>query len=374
MSSLTERLLARSTIKMTAVFNESKLFAGTEAVPTRVPLLNVALGGGIDGGLQSGLGVMAGPSKHFKTSFTLLMVAAYLDKYKDAVCLFYDSEFGAPQSYFKAFGIDPARVIHTPINNIEELKFDVIQQLEEIQRKDKVIIIIDSIGNLASKKEVEDAKNEKSVADMTRAKQLKSLFRMVTPFLTTKDIPMIAINHTYQTQEMYSKAVVSGGTGIYYSANWIFIIGRQQEKDGTEVTGYNFVINIEKSRLVREKSKLPITVSFENGIEKWSGMLDLAVEMGYVVKPKNGWYTRPCVEGDKNWRAEAADTNDFWKPIFEKSDFAEAIEAKFKLSMKEMVEKETLDGEESVDEDGVIENPKEIEDDGEPLHAGMPDH
>lgn len=211
MSSLTERLLARSTIKMTAVFNESKLFAGTEAVPTRVPLLNVALGGSIDGGLQSGLGVMAGPSKHFKTSFTLLMVAAYLDKYKDAVCLFYDSEFGAPQSYFKAFGIDPSRVIHTPINNIEELKFDVIQQLEEIQRKDKVIIIIDSIGNLASKKEVEDAKNEKSVADMTRAKQLKSLFRMVTPFLTTKDIPMIAINHTYQTQEMYSKAVVSGG-------------------------------------------------------------------------------------------------------------------------------------------------------------------
>lgn len=169
--------------------------------------------------------------------------------------------------------------------------------------------------------------------------------------------------------------VVTHNTGIYYSANWIFIIGRQQEKDGTEVTGYNFVINIEKSRMVREKSKLPITVSFENGIEKWSGMLDLAVEMGYVVKPKNGWYTRPCVEGDKNWRAEAADTNDFWKPIFEKSDFAEAIAAKFQLSMKEMVEKDTMDDEESVDEDGVIENPKVVEeDDGEPLHAGMPNH
>ena len=230
MSSLTERLLARSTIKMTAVFNESKLFAGTEAVPTRVPLLNVALGGSIDGGLQSGLGVMAGPSKHFKTSFTLLMVAAYLDKYKDAVCLFYDSEFGAPQSYFKAFGIDPSRVIHTPINNIEELKFDVIQQLEEIQRKDKVIIIIDSIGNLASKKEVEDAKNEKSVADMTRAKQLKSLFRMVTPFLTTKDIPMIAINHTYQcgTSDMtvvtpegqISIADVKVGTTVLTQNGW----------------------------------------------------------------------------------------------------------------------------------------------------------
>ncbi|ASD50397.1 DNA repair protein [Acidovorax phage ACP17] len=353
--SLTARLLAKSTIKMTSVFSESKLFDGMEQVPTAVPLLNVALGGSIDSGLRSGLGVMAGPSKHFKTSFTLLMVAAYLKKYKDAVCLFYDSEFGAPQSYFKAFGIDPNRVIHTPINNIEELKFDVIQQLEEIKRSDKVIIIIDSIGNLASKKEVEDAKNEKSVADMTRAKQLKSLFRMVTPYLTTKDIPMIAINHTYQTQEMYSKAVVSGGTGIYYSANWIFIIGRSQEKDGDELEGYKFTINIEKSRLVKEKSKLPITVSFESGIEKWSGMLDLAVEMGYVVKPKNGWYTRPCVPDDKSWRAAAADSNDFWKPVFANSDFAEAIAKKFQLSAAEMLEKDAIEDVETLDDDGVIE-------------------
>ena len=90
--------------------------------------------------------------------------------------------------------------------------------------------MIDSIGNLASKKEVEDAENEKSVADMTRAKSLKSLFRIVTPHLTTKNIPCLAINHIYMTQEMYSKPIVSGGTGIYYSANQIFIISKSQEK------------------------------------------------------------------------------------------------------------------------------------------------
>jgi hypothetical protein len=85
-------------------------------------------------------------------------------------------------------------------------------QLEGIVRGDKVIILIDSIGNLASKKEVEDALNEKGVADMTRAKQLKSLFRMATPYLTMKDIPMIGINHVYDTMSgLVPTKTVGGG-------------------------------------------------------------------------------------------------------------------------------------------------------------------
>ena len=81
---------------------------------------------------------------------------------------------------------------------------------------------------------------------MSRAKQMKSLFRMVTPHLNLKDIPLIAVNHTYKEIGLYPKDIVSGGTGAYYSADAIWIIGRQQEKDGAEIAGYNFVINIEK--------------------------------------------------------------------------------------------------------------------------------
>ena len=209
--SLTERLLKNTKIPETARFQESKILDRADACPTPIPLLNVALGGDVTGGLTSGLGVIAGPSKHFKTGLVLQMVRAYLDADKDAVCLFYDNEFGSPQGYFDSAGIDTNRVIHTPIRNIEELKFDIISQLEDVDKGDKLIIVIDSIGNLASIKEVQDAKDEKAVADMTRAKQLKSLFRMVTPYLTMSDIPMIAINHTYKTQEMYAKDVVSGG-------------------------------------------------------------------------------------------------------------------------------------------------------------------
>ena len=216
----------------------------------------------MDGGVAPGLTVLAGPSKHFKTSFALIMASAYLKRYDDAVLLFYDSEFGSPQSYFQNFDIDTNRVLHSPITNVEELKFDIISQLEGLDRGDKVVIVIDSIGNLASKKELEDAINEKSVADMSRAKALKGLFRMITPYLNMKDIPLLAVNHTYKEIGLFPKDVVSGGTGIYYSADNIWILGRQQDKQGTEIKGYHFVINVEKSRYVREKSKIPISVSW----------------------------------------------------------------------------------------------------------------
>ncbi len=77
---------------------------------------------------------------------------------------------------------------------------------------------------------------------MSRAKQIKSLFRMVTPHLTLKDIPMVVVNHTYKEIGLYPKDIVGGGTGSYYSADNIYILGRQQEKEGTDLIGYNFII------------------------------------------------------------------------------------------------------------------------------------
>ena len=211
MAGLLDKLKKNSKIAETSTLEKSAFYGDKSFVPTNVPAINIALSGSIRGGLMSGLTVVAGPSKHFKTSICLVMAAAFLKADPEAVVLFYDSEFGSPSSYFEAYDVDPARVLHTPITDIEQLKFDIMAQLNGLTKNDKVLILIDSVGNLASKKEVEDALNEKSAADMTRAKQLKSLFRMVTPHLTMKNVPMLAIAHTYQTQEMYSKAVISGG-------------------------------------------------------------------------------------------------------------------------------------------------------------------
>ena len=212
-----DKIKKNSTIKDSAILSQSKFFKKKDMISTSIPVMNVALSGKLDGGFTPGITMFAGPSKHFKTGFALLMAKSYLDKYPDAALLFYDSEFGTPQGYFDTFGIDVERVLHTPLKDVEELKFDIMQQLDNVERGDHLIIIIDSIGNLASKKEVDDALEGKSVGDMTRAKQMKSLFRMVTPHLNLKDIPLVVVNHTYKTLEMYAKDVVGGGTGSYYS-------------------------------------------------------------------------------------------------------------------------------------------------------------
>ena len=356
--SLLQKLKKNSKIEFTSELNKSKFFGEKDQIPTSVPMVNVALSGKLDGGLTSGLTVLAGPSKHFKTAFSLLMAKAYLDKYEDGVVLFYDSEFGTPQNYFSSFGIDTSRVLHTPITDVEQLKFDIVNQLAAIERGERVIIIIDSVGNLASSKELEDEFNEKSVADMSRAKALKGLFRMVTPYLTMKDIPMVVVNHTYMEIGMFPKAIVSGGTGIYYSADNIWIIGRQQDKVGTEIQGYHFIINVEKSRYVREKSKIPVSVSYDGGIQKYSGLLDIALQTGHVMKPSNGWYqlvdkeTGEMIGGKV--REKDTQSGAFWKDLMKDQGFHKAVSEMFTIGHRSMMEDADAD---------IIDVPEELADD-----------
>lgn len=333
--SLLEKIKKNSTITESAILSKSKFFSEKDMISTSVPMMNVALSGSLDGGFTPGLTMFAGPSKHFKTAFSLLLAKAYMDKYEDSVLLFYDSEFGTPAQYFETFEIDMDRVIHTPITDVEQLKFDIMNQLQNIDRDDKLVIVLDSIGNLASKKEVEDALEQKAVADMSRAKQIKSLFRMITPHLTLKDIPMIVVNHTYKEIGLYPKDIVGGGTGSYYSADNIFIVGRQQEKEGTEVVGYNFILNVEKSRYVREKSKIPVTVSFEGGINRYSGLLEVAMEAGFVIKPSNGWFAKVNKKtGETGGKVRFADTQnqEFWSDILENEEFKEFIRKKYEIT------------------------------------------
>ena len=329
MSNLMKKLKKNSKIEESSTLSQSTHFNLKECVSTDVPMINVALSGDLNGGLTSGLTVLAGPSKHFKTSFALLMAAAYMKKYEDSVMLFYDSEFGSPQAYFKTFDIDLDRVLHVPTMDVERLKFDLVNQLDNLEKGEKVIVVIDSIGNLASKKELEDAINEKSVADMSRAKALKGLFRMVTPYLNMKDIPLLAINHTYKEIGLFPKDIVSGGTGIMYSADNVWILGRQQDKKGTEIQGYHFIINVDKSRFVKEKSKIPITVSWEGGVQKYSGLLDLAIAGGFVVKPSNGWYQK--VGTENKVREKDTLTKEFWSDILENPKFSDFINRTYQI-------------------------------------------
>ena len=342
-NSLTERLLKAGKIGGTAILSQSTYFTEADMVQTDIPIMNVALSGSLRGGFVPGITTWAGPSKHFKTLFGLIQAAAYLNKYPDARLLLYDSEFGSPLSYFASVGIDPDRVIHVPILSIEQLRTEMSLHLQEIKRGDHIIVMIDSIGNLASTKEIDDALSGSDKADMTRAKVLKSLFRIVTPHFKSKNINLIVINHTYQTMEMYSTTVVSGGTGNIYASDNIFVLGKQQEKGTSgdekgEFLGNNFVININKGRFTKEKTKLSVTVLLDGGVQIYSGLFELAVEGQFLVSVGKGkWAKVDPLDGTydettKGLSEKDLDADvDFWEELLEDNKFNTFVEGKFML-------------------------------------------
>jgi len=167
----------------------------------------------------------------------------------------------------------------------------------------------------------------------------------------------VAGNHEY----VLSNGLVVSNTGITYSADNVWIIGRQQDKDGTEIQGYHFIINIEKSRFVKEKSKIPISVSWEGGVQKWSGLLDIAIEGGFVRKPKNGWYLgydpEKDVELTGNLRAAQTMTKEFWETVFNKTAFAKFLENKYTLGLRQMINVDEANLAQVIDDDddhGVV--------------------
>lgn len=362
--SILDKLKKSGSIKNAEVLSDSFLFNAKDIVETNVPIINMAFSGDVNGGFTTGLTILAGESKTFKTMMSLYCLRAYQQKYKDSVCLFYDCEYGTTPQYLKSMGIDPDRIIHIPIEHIEQLKFDMVKRLESIQRGDKVFILVDSLGNLASKKEVEDAENEKSVADMSRAKAIRSFLRIITPHLTQKDLPCFLINHVYAEMGLYPKTIIPGGSAVTYAANQIFVITKSQEKTGTEVTGYKFTLNIHKSRFVKEKSKFPFTVDMDKGINKWSSLLENALESGHVVKPNMGWYAKMDLNTgeieDKKYREKDTNTQDFWKDILKSSSFNDWVKKRYQYSAIEM----TDDIDETMDEeiDNKIANTEDLDD------------
>lgn len=338
--SLVDKILAVSKSNYSSILSESEFFHfDIKPITTDIPIMNIALSGKIDGGLKPGILQIAGESKHFKTLYGLNFVSEFLNEYQDGVCVFYDTEGGSNEAYFDRYNIDTNRVIHTPITSVEQMKTEISNLLDMLKKektKQNVIIFFDSLGNLASKKEIEDAIEEKSVADMTRAKQIKSLFRIINMDINLLKIPMIVINHTYKSQSFISTDVVSSGTGAYYNSNDIWIVKRKQHKDSKELKGYEFKIVIEKSRFVKEKSEFPINVYWEDGIHKYSGLSQLALESKIIKldkdeerkgKPKIYRYKDIFTYVDKEDIDET-----FWQKVLKDEDFTNYITNKYKIN------------------------------------------
>lgn len=339
------RIKANSDSKFASSLDNSKYFnREVDETVTQLPILNLAISGKLDGGFIYGVHTIAGESRRFKTLFGLYMMSAYLKKYPNAIAIMYDTEFGMTDEYIEKFDLDKSRILHIPVMSVEELKHEVVTQLDDLisdvdpkgENKNKVFMFVDSLGMLPSLKEYEDAVKGDPKADLTRSKQIKSFFRLITVKLKLLDMPFVCIQHVYKELSggQYAATVVSGGQGGILASDTIWVIGKQQDKEGSGVNrkllGYNFIITVDKSRKVKEKSKFKITVHWEDGIHKYSGLADLATELKLIEKIKIGQSVGYKYK-DMEIKSKFIDTDDlFWDTVLEETKLKELLTKKFK--------------------------------------------
>ena len=250
-------------------------------------IFNALLSGSIYGGLPSNkITAIAGESATGKTFFIMGMVKNFLDANPDAGVLYFESESAITKSMVVERGIDPNRMVILPVTTVQEFRtqslkvLDSYMQQKESDRK-PMMLCLDSLGMLSTTKEVEDTSDGKETRDMTRAQVLKAAFRVLTLKLGKAKVPMIVTNHTYDSMgSMFPTKEMGGGSGLKYAASSIIFLSKKKDKDGTEVVGNIVHCKNHKSRLTIENKMVDVRLSYEKGLDKYYGLIDLAVKYG----------------------------------------------------------------------------------------------
>ena len=257
-------------------------------------ILNAQLSGSIYGGIPNNrVTAIAGEQATGKTFYAIGIASTFLNDHPDGAVFYFDSEAAATPDLFRDRGLDAARVWHFPIDTIEEFRTQMIRILDNLLKtpeKDRkpLLIILDSLGMLASNKEVEDVANDKNVRDMTKSQLIKGAFRVLTLKLGKANVPMLVTNHTYDVIGSYIPTKeMGGGSGLKYASSTIVYLSKKKEKDGTEVVGNIIKCKTQKSRLTKENSQVETRLYYDRGLDRYYGLLELGEKHGVFTRKGN---------------------------------------------------------------------------------------
>ena len=250
-------------------------------------IFNGLLSGSLYGGLASNkITALAGESATGKTFFLMGIVKSFLDKDPNAGVIYFESESAITRQMVIDRGIDPKRMVIMPVTTVQEFRTQAIRVLDDYLSQDEadrqpMFLCLDSLGMLSTTKEVEDTAEGKETRDMTRAQVLKAAFRVLTLKLGRAKVPMVVTNHTYDVVgSMFPQKEMGGGTGLKYAASSIVYLSKKKEKDGTEVVGNIVHCKNHKSRLTRENKMVDVRLTYDKGLDRHYGLLDLALKYG----------------------------------------------------------------------------------------------
>ena len=305
-----------------------------EFISTGVATLNILFGGGIDRGIPVGRVSMIAADSSLGKSFVGLKIAKNAQAKGKSVILF-DAEKAYSTAMADNLGINKDEILVIQNTSVEEVSTQFMNIIDEVKENIKdYVFIIDSWNVLVTSKSVDDISAGKDVVDMTGAKKKNTLAKL----LLNSNATVFVINQLYSAMDAYSLDSIPGGKGIYFASSSVVqgtSKAKQKESDG-EITGAIVTAITRKGRFSREHSKLKYLINYDGGINAYYGLLDFALETGYVEKPSNGFYTRPCVENDKKWREKEIYNKEFWTPIFKETDFKLSVEKAFSFKHNEI--------------------------------------
>mgnify|MGYP001388342737 FL=1 len=260
-------------------------------VDTGSYVFNSLLSGSLYGGLPSNkITAIAGESATGKTYFALGMVKQFLEDHPDSAVIYFESESAISKTMIEDRGIDSKRMVIVPVVTVQEFRKQAISILDKYLEtpKDKrppMMMCLDSLGMLSTTKEIEDTAEGKETRDMTRAQVVKGAFRVLTLKLGRAGVPMIVTNHTYDViGSMFPQKEMGGGSGLKYAASSIIYLSKKKEKEGTEVIGNIIHCKNAKSRLTVENRIVDVRLSYDSGLDRYYGLLDLALASGIFEK------------------------------------------------------------------------------------------
>ena len=246
-------------------------------------VFNALLSGSIYGGLPANkITALAGESATGKTYFLMGIVKNFLDANPDSGVVYFESESAITKQMVVDRGIDPNRMVIVPVTTVQEFRTQALKVLDGYMQQDvdirrPLFLCLDSLGMLSTTKEVEDTADGKETRDMTRAQVLKAAFRVLTLKLGKAKVPMVVTNHTYDSMgSMFPTKEMGGGSGLKYAASSIIFLSKKKEKDGTEVIGNIVHCKNHKSRLTIENKMVDVRLTYDKGLDKYYGLLELA--------------------------------------------------------------------------------------------------
>jgi len=263
-------------------------------------MLNAVLSGSLYGGVPDNkVTAFAGESATGKTYFVLGVVRAFLEKNPQGGVVYYDTEAAVTKRMMEERGIDTSRVIISEPDTIQKFKTHALKMIDayEKQPEDKrppMMFVLDSLGLLSTSKEMEDSLEGKDTRDMTKAQLIKAAFRVLTLKLAKVKVPMLVTNHVYDLVGSYvPMKELGGGTGLKYAASTIAMLTKKKEKDSTgEIVGNIIRVKMYKSRLSKENQNVEVLLTYDKGLDRYYGLLDLA-EKYQIIKKVSTRYELP---------------------------------------------------------------------------------